>query len=123
VWSGDGSLIVYAGAGAAAYSPLLAVRPDGSPVQLPAIQIRRGDGERARFLPSGKGLVYMQGLLPSQDFWLLDLNTMKTRQLTRLENRAAMLSFDITPDGKEILFDRLNDNSEVVLIDLPDRGK
>ena len=123
VWSGDGSLIVYAGAGAAAYSPLLAVRPDGSPVQLPAIQIRRGDGERARFLPSGKGLVYMQGLLPSQDFWLLDLTTKKTRQLTRLENRAAMLSFDITPDGKEILFDRLNDNSEVVLIDLPDRGK
>jgi Tol biopolymer transport system component len=123
VWSADGNLIVYAGAGGAAYSPLLAVRPDGTPVRLPAIQTRRGDGERARFLPGGKGLVYMQGLLPSQDFWLLELSTMKTRQLTRLDNRAAMRSFDITPDGKEIVFDRLKDNSDIVLIELPGSHK
>jgi len=122
-WSADGNLIVYAGAGAAAYSPLLAVRPDGAPVQLPAIQTRRGDGERARFLPSGKDLVYMQGLLPSQDFWLLDLSTMKTRQLTRLDNRAAMRSFDITPDGKHIVFDRLKESSDIVLIELPGERK
>jgi hypothetical protein len=100
VWSADGNLIVYAGAGAAAYSQLLAVRRDGAPVQLPAIQTRRGDGERARFLPGGKALVYMQGLHPSQDFWLLDLSTYKTRQLTRLDNLAAMRSFDITPRRK-----------------------
>jgi dipeptidyl aminopeptidase/acylaminoacyl peptidase len=120
VWSPDGNLIVYAGAGAA-YSPLLGVRPDGAPVQLPAIQTRRGDGERARFLPGGKGLVYMRGLLPSQDFWLLDLSTMKTRQLTRLDNGSAMRSFDITPDGKRIVFDRLKDNSDIVLIELSER--
>ena len=28
-------------------------------------------------------------------------------------------AFDITPDGKEIVFDRLRDNSDIVLIDLP----
>ena len=123
VWSAVANLIVYAGAGAAAYSPLRAVRPDGAPVQLPAIQTRRGDGERARFLPGGTSLVYMQGLLPSQDFWLLDLITMKTRQLSRLNDRAAMHSFDITPDGKQIVFDRLKDNSEIVLIDLSERRR
>ena len=116
-------MIVYTGAGVAAYSNLLAIRPDGSPVQLPTIQVRRGDGERARLLPGGKGLVYMQGLLPSQDFWLLDLATMKTRQLTHLDNRDAMRSFDITPDGKQIVFDRARENSDIVLIDLPDRRK
>jgi Tol biopolymer transport system component/predicted Ser/Thr protein kinase len=124
VWSPDGSLIVYTGAGAAAFSPLLAVRADGSPAQLPDIQIRtRGDGERARFLPNGKALVYMQGLLPSQDFWLLDLAAKKTRQLTRLDNRAAMRTFDITPDGKQIVFDRLRENSDIVLIDLPGKNQ
>jgi hypothetical protein len=27
-------------------------------------------------------------------------------------------TFDVTPDGKEITFDRLRDNSDIVLIDL-----
>jgi hypothetical protein len=84
---------------------------------LPAINVRRL-GERVRFMPNGKSFIYMQGLLASQDFWQLDLATMKSRQLTQLENRAAMRSFDITSDGKQIVFDRLRENSEVVLIDL-----
>jgi hypothetical protein len=62
----------------------------------------------------------MQGLLESQDFWLLDLASMKSRPLTRLQNRAAMRTFDITSDGKQIVFDRLREeNSHVVMIDLP----
>jgi hypothetical protein len=32
-----------------------------------------------------------------------------------------MQTFDITPDGKHIVFDRLRDNSDIVLIDLPRR--
>jgi len=87
-------------------------------VELPEIKVRRL-GERARFLPDGKSLIYMQGLLGSQDFWLLDLATMKSRLLTRLQNRATMRTFDITRDGKQIVFDRLRENSSVVLIDLP----
>jgi hypothetical protein len=30
-----------------------------------------------------------------------------------------MRTFDVTPDGKRIVFDRLRDNSDIVLIDLP----
>jgi serine/threonine protein kinase/Tol biopolymer transport system component len=118
VWSPDGSLIVYAGTNVRSFAPLLAVRPDGTAVRLPEISVRRL-GARARFLPDGKGLIYMQGLLASQDFWLLDLTTMKSRRLTKLENRAAMPTFDIAPDGKQIVFDRVRDNSDVLLIDLP----
>ncbi len=43
---------------------------------------------------------------------------MKTRQLTKLNDRAAMRTFDITPDGTQIVFDRLRDHSAAVLIDL-----
>ena len=96
------------------------MRPDGSRVVLPAINVTRA-GERVRFLPDGKGVVYMQGLSQSPDFWLLDLATMKTRPLTQLRNIAAMRTFDITPDGKHIVFDRLRENSDIVLIDLPNR--
>jgi serine/threonine protein kinase/Tol biopolymer transport system component len=118
VWSPDGSLIVYASTNVRTFAPLMAVRPDGTGVKLPEIALRRS-GERVRFLPDGKGLVYMQGLSASQDFWLLDLADMKSRPLTRLQNRANMRTFDITPDGKQIVFDRLRENSDVVLIDLP----
>jgi hypothetical protein len=52
----------------------------------------------------------MQGESPWQDFWPLDLTTKKSRLLTRLNVRAAMRTFDITPDGKQIVFDRLRDN-------------
>ena len=61
----------------------------------------------------------MQGDGPSQDFWLLDLKTGKSRPLTRLANSGNMRTFDVTPDGKQIVFDRLRDNSDIVLIDLP----
>jgi Tol biopolymer transport system component len=118
VWSPDGSLIVYAGTNVRTFAPLLAVHPDGTSVELPQINVRRL-GERVRFLPDGKSLIYMQGLLASQDFWLLDLASMKSRPLTRLQNRATMRTFDITSDGKQIVFDRMRENSDVVMIDLP----
>ena len=117
VWSPDGALIVYTGANVGPDAPLLATRPDGTAVPFPAIRVRR-DGVRARFLPSGKSLVYMQGRPAAQDFWLLDLASRKTRPLTHLQNPSAMLVFDITPDGKHIVFDRLRENSDLVLIDL-----
>jgi Tol biopolymer transport system component len=118
VWSPQGSLIVYAGTNLRTFSPLLAVRPDGTSVKLPEITLRRL-GERVRFSPDGKSLIYMGGLLISQDFWLLDLASMKSRLLTRLQNRAPMRTFDITGDGKQIVFDRIRENSQVVMIDLP----
>ena len=118
IWSPDGSLIIYAGAQVNVGHPLLAVRPDGSPVELPDIDVLRA-GERARFTPDGSGLVYMKHFQLSQDFWLLDLATMKSRQLTRLDSTATMRTFDITPDGKQIVFDRLFKNSDIVLIELP----
>jgi hypothetical protein len=124
-WSPDGKMIVYSGLTVGSYGPLHAVTPDGASVPSPDI-LASSKRERAgavvgvggyRFLPDGKGLVYMMGVRPN--FWLLDLATMKSRQLTALSDTSAMRNFDITPDGKQIIFDRLRENSDVVLIDLP----
>jgi len=120
VWSPDGSLIAYSGPNVFTLAPLLAIRPDGTPVRVPEIRTNR-DGERMRFLPSGRALVYMQGseASPWQDFWLLDLETMRTRRLTRFTDLSTMRTFDITPDGKRIVFDRRHENASVVLVNLP----
>ncbi len=118
VWSPRGDLIVYGGTQVFTQMPLLALHPDGTPAKLPEINLQR-DGERARFLPDGTGLVYMLGTTTAgQDFWLLDLRTMRPRRLTRLSNPAAMRTFDITSDGRRIVFDRLRENSDILLIDL-----
>ena len=116
VWSPDGELIVYSGAQVNVVAPLAGVRPDGDPVELPEIEVFRA-GERMRFLPDGSGLVYMQGKGPTQDFWLLDLATLNSRQLTRFDTNATMRTFDITPDGTRIVFDRLSEASDLVLIE------
>jgi Tol biopolymer transport system component len=111
-------LIVYGGTQVFTVMPLLAVHADGKPAKLPEINVQR-DGERARFLPDGRGLVYMLGSTTAgQDFWLLDLSTMRSRRLTRLSNSAAMRTFDVTSDGSRIVFDRLRENSDILLIDL-----
>lgn len=117
VWSPRGDLIVYCGTQVFTLTPLLAVHPDGTPAKLPEINVQR-EGERARFLPDGTGLVYMLGsTMAGQDFWLLDLSTGRSRQLTRLNNPAVMRTFDIT-DGGRIVFDRSLDDSDVLLVDL-----
>ena len=73
-----------------------------------------------RFLPDGTGLVYLPRK-QSLNFWRLDLATKATHQLTHLSNQGRLETFDITPDGKHIVFDRSRDNSNIVLIDLPNR--
>jgi Tol biopolymer transport system component len=71
-----------------------------------------------RFLPDGSGLVCPQRI-QGLDFSLLDFATRQSRQLTRFSNQGALRTFDITPDGKYIVFDRSRQNSNIVLIDLP----
>ena len=123
VWSPTEDLIVYAGAQVMALHTLRAVRPsNGGSVDFPLIKVSRL-GERYRFLPGGRGLVYMVGEAFSQDFWLLDLSTKEKRQLTQLEERGAMRTFDIDPNGKRIVFGRQRQNSDVVLIEPRDAGK
>ena len=119
VWSPDGSLIVYAGALSKGTAPLLAVRPDGHAVELPPIRVSAQGGGCVRFLPGGQAVVYLLGPVGKQAFWLLDVTTRKTRQLARLPGDATTNSFDITSDGRHIVFDRLRELSDIVLIDLP----
>jgi hypothetical protein len=114
-------VIAYLGPVVGRFQNLQFVAPDSTVVEMPGLPIGelgiRYEGQRIRFMPEGKLLVYMQGALPSQDFWMFDMATKKARQLTEFTNPAAMMTFDITPDGKHIVFDRIKDNSDIVLIE------
>jgi len=66
-------------------------------------------------------VVITQGVLWKQNFALLDLTTGQQRPLTNLGRQIVTRSFDVSPDGKQIVFDRYRQNSDLVLIDLPPR--
>jgi len=119
VWAPDGSVIVYTGPVVAGTGPLLMIRPDGTPVDAPGIGVRVNT-EHYRFVPGRLELVYLTAISVGvpENFWILDLATKKTRQLANFDGRLTR-TFDITPDGKQIVFDRLRENSDIVLIDLP----
>ena len=115
VWSPKGDLIVYAGRSNVGQVRILGVRPDGSPVDMPHLMVRPGG---YRFLPNGTGLVYLPGI-HALDFWLLDLESAGSRRLTALNPRGALRTFDVTPDGTGIVFDRFQQNSNITLIERP----
>lgn len=118
VWSPDGTFILYSGSGRARSVPLKAVTPDGRPYPLPALSVDRV-GDSYRFLPNGKELVVKLGGFRRQDFWLFDIANGRRRQLTALRAGASLQHFDVSPDGKRILFERVRENSDIVLIELP----
>jgi Tol biopolymer transport system component len=124
VWSPDGSMIAYTGPISGPIGPLLVIRPDGSAVATPAIPVRVNT-EHYRFVPGTRQLVYVP--TPTQvepeNFWILNLDTMRTSRISSFDLRATNRTFDITPDGKQIVFDRLRENSDLVLIDLSQQAK
>ena len=121
-WSPSGQYIVFTEYVLGAAMHLKAVTPDGKPVVLPEIRMVR-PGVRAlsaafRFLPDGKSVVLLDGDWRRPQFWTVNLETGARRQLTDLRPGRATRSFDVTPDGKRILFDRVQENSDIVMIDL-----
>ena len=117
-WSPDGSAIVYCAQGDGPFCGVNAVTPEGQPFPLRKIQVNHS-GNRYCFLPGGRSLVIMQPKEGGYDFWLVDLATGSRRQLTDLRAGYEMRNLDVSPDGKEIIFDRFRENSDVILIDRP----
>jgi Tol biopolymer transport system component/tRNA A-37 threonylcarbamoyl transferase component Bud32 len=120
VWSPDGRFILYSGAPRARTVVLRAVTPDGRPFPVPTLTVDRL-GDSYRFLPDGRGLVVKLGGFRLQDFWLVDLASGARRQLTRLKPGESLHRFDVSPDGRRVLFERVRENSDVVLIEMPGR--
>ena len=122
VWSPNGRFILFSGTARGRSVPLNAITPDGRPFPLPFSNLlvdRLGDSYR--FLPGGESLVVKLGGFRRQDFWLFDLATGARRQLTRLRPGESVSRFDVSPDGKRIVFERVRENSDIALIEVPSK--
>jgi Tol biopolymer transport system component len=119
-WSPDGSFAVYSGPDIGSMFSVKAVKANGTAHALRPLTLTRGS-RRLAFLSGGRELVFLRGGMYHQNLWLIDLETGAERQLTNLDRGFDVRDFDISPDGRDIVLDRVQERSEVVLLDLPVR--
>jgi Tol biopolymer transport system component len=116
-WSPDGDFLVYSGADIGTTFSVKAVTSSASPYTIPHLTLTRG-ARRLRFFHGARALVVMRGEIQHKNLWLIDLETGVERQLTNLSPNFNVRDFDVSPDGRELVLERAQDHSDVVLIDL-----
>jgi Tol biopolymer transport system component len=119
IWAPSGRFLVYFGADVGTNVSVKAVSKDGAAWPLPRLTLTRGD--RLAFLQTDDALIVLKGNVSQKDFYRVDLTTGHERQLTRLGRELAIGDFDLSPDAREIIFDRIREESEIVLFNLIDR--
>jgi Tol biopolymer transport system component len=115
-WAPDGRFLVYSGPDIGTTFPVKAVTADASPYPMSPLTLTRG-ARRLRFLPGRRALVVLKGAIEHKNLWLIDLDTGKERQLTNFGPDFVVRDFDVSPDGREIVLDRVQENSDIVLLD------
>ena len=117
-WAPDGRFVVYSGADIGTTFSVKAATADAAARPLPALTLTRGARHLA-FLPGGRALVFLRGEIQHKNLWFLDLDTGAERQLTNLTPDFDIRDFDISPDGRDVVLERVQERSDVVLLDLP----
>jgi Tol biopolymer transport system component len=116
VWSPDGQFLVYSGADVGTTFPLRAAAADGRPYPLPSVILTRG-ARRVAFFRDSQSLMILSGEIGHKNFSLLDLKTGVQRVLAELPADFATRDFDVSAAGTEIVFDRVQMNSDLALIE------
>jgi Tol biopolymer transport system component len=116
-WAPDGSFVVYSGPDIGTNLSLKAVTADAAAHPLPALNLTRG-ARHLVFMPGGHALLLLRGEIRHKNLWLIDLTTGAERQLTQLPPDFDLQDFDISPDGRHVVLERVEERSEVVLADL-----
>jgi len=117
-WSPDGSFLVYSGADIGTTFSLKAIDANAAPYSLPQLTLTRGSRHVA-FLSGEPALVLLRGEIQHKNLWIRDLRTGAERQLTNLAPEFEVTDFDISRDGREVVLERAQERSDIVLMDLP----
>jgi Tol biopolymer transport system component len=120
VWSPDGDIIVFSGPDIGTMFPIKAAKADGSAHLVPKLTLTRG-ARHVAFVPGRSALVVARGDMRHKNLWLIDLETGAEHQLTNLVPDFEMRDFDISPDGRELVLEQVQEHSDIVLLELPPR--
>ena len=119
-WAPDGSFALYSGPDIGTIFSVKAASADGSPHILPALTLTRGARHLA-FLSGSSAVVFLLGDIQHKNLWVMDLKTGVERQLTAVPPDFNIQDFSLSPDGREVVLERVQERSDIVLLDLPNR--
>jgi Tol biopolymer transport system component len=117
-WTPDGQFVAYSGPDIGTSFSVKAAAVAAGAHSLPDLTLTRGARHLA-FLPGGKKLAVLRGEINHKNLWLVDVETGVQQQLTDLPADFDVRDFDISPDGKQVVFERVQDRSDIILMDLP----
>lgn len=117
-WSPDGRFVLFSGPDIGTTFSLKAVTSDAVVHPLPRLTLTRG-GRHLAVLPGGRAMVVLRGEIQHKNLWLINLETGSEQQLTDLPVGFDIRDFDLSPDGREVVLERVQNRSDVALLDLP----
>ena len=120
IWAPSGRFLVYSGADVG--TNLSGESRERRRHAAPSAEADAHPRRQASGLLDGEdALVILKGDVSHKEFWVVDLKTGGERQLTNLGREFAIGDFDVSRDGREIIFDRVREDSDIVLFGLPVR--
>jgi Tol biopolymer transport system component len=117
VWSPDGQFLLYSGADLGTTFPLRAVAGNGKLYGGLLTPILTRGARRVVFWRDSQAIVVLRGEIGHKNFWLVDLKTGTERRLTDLPPDFDIRDFDVSSDGSQIIFDRLEESSQIAVIE------
>lgn len=119
-WAPDGGFVVYSGPDIGTTFSVKAATAKATEYAIPKLTLTRG-GRHLAFLAGGKTLVLLRGEIQHKNLWVIDLETGAERQLTNVAPDFEIHGFDISADGREVVLERVQEHSDVMLLDLSGR--
>ncbi len=117
-WSPDGQFLVYSGPDIGTTFAVRAAAADGRPYAIPSLILTRG-ARRLVMARDAPALIVLRGDIGHKDLWEVDLQGRGERKLTALPPDFIVNDFDISADGSELILDKVENNSDLALIERP----
>jgi Tol biopolymer transport system component len=118
VWSPDGRFVVYSGPDIGTTFSVNTLATASTDHPLPTLTLTRG-ARHLVFLPQRHALVFLRGEIQHKNLHVIDLDTGTERPLLNLPEDFDVRDFDISSDGNEVILEREQRRSDVVLMNLP----
>jgi len=117
-WQPSGRFVIYSGPDIGAAFAVRAATPEGAAQRLPRLTSLTRGARHVKFISGGSGLAFLRGQIEHKDLWLMNLETGAERQLTSLPGDFDIGDFDISPDGRAVVLERVQKRSDILLLDL-----